>query len=72
MNQLAKLALQSKAFRERLQDPIPEENKYSAKFLKKLEEKEMDLNKRQVEMLMEWLGNQRTPKQSSQIKKNLR
>jgi hypothetical protein len=68
MNQLVKLALQNKTFRERLQEPgaaHPNEDKILVTFLNKKEAKEQQEelfpDEGMEKQFMEWLGNQRWP-----------
>jgi hypothetical protein len=68
MNQLVKLALQNKTFRERLQEPgaaHPNEDRILVTFLNKKEAKEQEeelfTDEGMEKQFMEWLGNQRWP-----------
>jgi hypothetical protein len=69
MNQLVKLALQNKTFKERLREPgaaHPNEDKILVTFLNKKEAKEQEEENLfpdddMAKQFMEWLGNQRWP-----------
>ena len=60
MNKMVELALQDKTFRENYENKKQNRDKISTTFLKN---KEDNMKDEEIELVMEWLGNQRFPKQ---------
>ena len=60
MNKMVELALQDKTFRENYENKKQDRDKISTTFLKN---KEDNMKDEEIELVMEWLENQRFPKQ---------
>ena len=60
MNKMVELALQDKTFRENYESKKQNREKISTTFLKN---KEDNMKDEEIELVMEWLENQRFPKQ---------
>ena len=60
MNKMVELALQDKTFRENYENKKQNRDKISTTFLKN---KEDNMKDEEIELVMEWLENQRFPKQ---------
>ena len=60
MNKMVELALQDKTFRENYENKKQGREKISTTFLKN---KEDNMKDEEIELVMEWLENQRFPKQ---------
>ena len=60
MNKMVELALQDKTFRENYENKKQNRDKISTTFLKN---KEDNMKDEEIELIMEWLENQRFPKQ---------
>ena len=60
MNKMVELALQDKIFRENYENKKQNRDKISTTFLKN---KEDNMKDEEIELVMEWLENQRFPKQ---------
>ena len=60
MNKMVELALQDKTFRENYENKKQNRDKISTTFLKN---KEDNMKDEDIELVMEWLANQRFPKQ---------
>ena len=60
MNKMVELALQDKTFRENYENKKQNRDKISTTFLKN---KEDNMKDEEIELVMEWLANQRFPKQ---------
>ena len=60
VNKMVELALQDKTFRENYENKKQDRDKISTTFLKN---KEDNMKDEEIELVMEWLENQRFPKQ---------
>ena len=60
VNKMVELALQDKTFRENYENKKQNRDKISTTFLKN---KEDNMKDEEIELIMEWLENQRFPKQ---------
>ena len=60
VNKMVELALQDKTFRENYENKKQDRDKISTTFLKN---KEDNMKDEEIEKIMEWLENQRFPKQ---------
>ena len=60
MNKMVELALQDKTFRENYENKKQHRDQISTTFLKN---KEDNMKDEEIELVMEWLENQRFPKQ---------
>ena len=59
MNKMVELALQDKTFRENYENKKQDRDKISTTFLKN---KEDNMKDEEIELVMEWLENQRFPR----------